>query len=179
MFLYLSDQPNGYWAPTQFCTLSDQTWFYSIIIWFLDLRLKSSSSPQNDKQNDTLQTIIVLLSHPSGSTGMVLKKEYFDMYSGGRHLCWHCSRGWAELLPVAGELAGCQGAWLLSSQKTTRERRGGSSHHPAAFEMPLCCLPGLLDTDPETRIQVQCFVWEEVFSGNIRGDLRQRKESSQ
>lgn len=84
---------------------------------------------------------------------------------------------WAEL-PVAWGLSGCQRAWLLLPQKTTRKRHGGGSHSPAAFETPFYWLLDSPGTDPETRIQVPCFIWEEVISGNISGEVRQGEESS-
>lgn len=67
------------------------TWFCSVIIPSLDLRLKSTRFPPNDRQNDTVQQVIVLLSHPSGTTGKVLSHASFDMYSGGK---------WAPLLAM-------------------------------------------------------------------------------
>lgn len=58
-----------------------------IIIPFLDLRLKSSHFLQNDRQDDLFQEVSFALS-PAGTTGTVLTQKCFDMYSGGRHLCW-------------------------------------------------------------------------------------------
>ena len=68
--------------------LQDLILFHYYSLLFLDLILKSSHFPHNDRQNDTLQQIVILLSYPLGTTGAVLTQKSFDMYSGGRPLCW-------------------------------------------------------------------------------------------
>ena len=123
--------------------LQDLILFHYYSILFLDLRLKSSHFPHNDRQNDTLQQI-TLLFYPLGTTGVVLTQKCFDMYSGGRSLGWPQSRGWAELPPVAGRPPMCQEAWLLFSETQPDSGRKGGDWGVRGGR-------ALLDADPKTR----------------------------
>jgi hypothetical protein len=85
-FLPLSNQPSNFWVHNLVLHTLYRTWFHSFLIVF---RAPSSHVQQNDSHSRSNGSSLL----PLGSTGHLLRKDSFDMYSGGRSLHRHCVTG--------------------------------------------------------------------------------------